>query len=390
MTDLYLDIPEELKGQPKRTIADYVEQNGVLVPRRFDTLAEARRSHKAILLRSEHPQDYDGVSGLLDSFTLSKMLFKCHSMGKSISFWATGLPSRDEIKKQYIEFLKPKKGYSSQLNRYCRFSEQDWDKMVKEISFSLWEHLPGINHTVIADTAIPNQHHVFSFKDESQRYVYDYALVENDQIVNQFSFRRDPPNTILEIVQIYEQIRHFPNFDSNHCPIMEFQTHKNKPYFLQYHRGRDFNPAQFELTREPNPEESEAFFVRGCTLPEGLDCKVTFYYAFSPHCNFDPEDEEGSFDLHFNKMFPELQVRKRKLQIIPSRNLDYELLKFAAGHEDISKLYKPEISTILRINNLMDPKKEKELTQLAIEKKNAYVNIHIVSDGRKAYLKLNE
>jgi hypothetical protein len=34
--DHYLENPERLKGQPKRTIADYVEQNGILVPCGFD------------------------------------------------------------------------------------------------------------------------------------------------------------------------------------------------------------------------------------------------------------------------------------------------------------------------------------------------------------------
>ena len=42
--DYYLEDKSRLNGQPKRTIADYVEQKGILVPRRFDTLAEARKS----------------------------------------------------------------------------------------------------------------------------------------------------------------------------------------------------------------------------------------------------------------------------------------------------------------------------------------------------------
>ena len=69
--DHYTTHPEALKGQPKRTIADYVEQHGILVPRRFDSLSEARRSKKAILLRSEHEQEYDGCSGILESIKLS-------------------------------------------------------------------------------------------------------------------------------------------------------------------------------------------------------------------------------------------------------------------------------------------------------------------------------
>ncbi|MBS3095869.1 hypothetical protein J4480_00345 [Candidatus Woesearchaeota archaeon] len=92
--DYYIQNPERLQGQPKRTIADYVEQNGVLVPRRFDSLAEARKSKKAILLRSEHPQDYDGISGLLDSFQLSNIILRAAKIDfKNIVFSPEGMKS---------------------------------------------------------------------------------------------------------------------------------------------------------------------------------------------------------------------------------------------------------------------------------------------------------
>ena len=93
--DYYLQNPEALEGQPKKTIADYVEQNGILVPRRFDSLSEARKSHKRILLRSEHLQEYDGISGLLDSFDLS-----------SSSFPVRGSQSIEEVKPEREE-LEP-------------------------------------------------------------------------------------------------------------------------------------------------------------------------------------------------------------------------------------------------------------------------------------------
>ena len=61
MTDYYLEDRSRLNGQPKRTIGDYVESQGILVPRRFDNLVDARKSNKAVLLRSEHSQEYDGA-----------------------------------------------------------------------------------------------------------------------------------------------------------------------------------------------------------------------------------------------------------------------------------------------------------------------------------------
>lgn len=57
IVDYYLEDRARLEGQPKRAIADYVEQNGIMVPRRFGSLQEARASGKEVLLRSEHQQD---------------------------------------------------------------------------------------------------------------------------------------------------------------------------------------------------------------------------------------------------------------------------------------------------------------------------------------------
>ena len=59
--DYYLEDPNRLKGQPKKTIGDYVEQNGILVPNRFNSLKEAKKSGKKIFLRSERSQDYWGL-----------------------------------------------------------------------------------------------------------------------------------------------------------------------------------------------------------------------------------------------------------------------------------------------------------------------------------------
>ena len=70
--DYYLEDIARLEGQPKRAIADYVEQNGILVPRRFASLQDARASGLPIIARSEHPQDYAGASGILKSLLLYK------------------------------------------------------------------------------------------------------------------------------------------------------------------------------------------------------------------------------------------------------------------------------------------------------------------------------
>lgn len=51
MTDFYLKHPEVLGKQPKRNIAEYVESKVLLVPRRFSSLSESKKSSLKILAR---------------------------------------------------------------------------------------------------------------------------------------------------------------------------------------------------------------------------------------------------------------------------------------------------------------------------------------------------
>src|SRR5688572_21954529 len=67
--DYFLDNPPL---QPKSEIADYVEACGILVPKRYVNLKEALASNKPFIIRSEHPQDYAGASGVLESIDIGK------------------------------------------------------------------------------------------------------------------------------------------------------------------------------------------------------------------------------------------------------------------------------------------------------------------------------
>jgi len=402
--DYYLQNPDRLEGQPKRTIADYVEQNGILVPRRFDSLAEARKSHRGIFLRSEHPQEYEGISGLLDSFNLS-----------SSSFPVRGSQNVEEVKQRYFEKEEKENG-TNLYKQYCKSLGLDEDKFRSQTNFSIWETLKGFNRTVIADSSISGRHHVMTCYHGKGNWLFNYAIVQDGEIEQEFvkPLTEDLRNGLRGLVETYEQVRNLGRFDSNHCPIMEFQTQDGKNYFLQYHRARDFSPSNFTLERTLQEGEIEVPFVRGATAKDGMDCKVTVYY--SGNWYYDAQGEDGSFDLHHNWIFPELQFKKRKLQIISKENLTNEFLSLVVGHSQRSKMFKPEISAIFPIESVMrdnevlwggyenvhlgngqkyvprDPilKDGEEIFNFGEEAKNeqnSYMNLHFVSDGRKAFVR---
>jgi hypothetical protein len=383
MTDYYVTNPEKLNGQPKRSIADYVESCGFLVPRRFIRLAEARRSGLPIICRSEHRDEYDGPSGLLLSPALNE-------------FPATG--DIDELKRLVLQRVIAE----MHIEEYCALIGSDAKRFRDEISFSFWEMMGGHNRTVVADSSIPNRHHVMTYlaKDHIELF-NNYAVVEDGTVLQSFgsTLTEELVQDVPRLIQTYENIRHLPRFDPNHCPIMEFQTLGKKDYFLQYHRTRDFQPATFRLVDIPLEDRGiQALFVRGATSPEGIVCKTAAYYVNNPADTARERglpEEDASFDKPPHDIFSEVMVRRRKAQMIDSHSLEQTASNFVCGHNPRSKLFKPGLSVIVNMITRLEGRSLLSVDDWKRIVKNArdsgedqYLNIRVISDGREASVKV--
>lgn len=392
MTDWYLEDKSRLNGRPKETIAEYVESQGILIPRRFASLEEARKSKKRILLRSEHPQEYDGVSGLLDSFCLSDSVLGYKEKFGNEYFYPKGIKTLEELKEKYFDFLENFNPHA-QYKQFCKITQISLGDFRKEAGFSIWQALRGYKKVIVADTCIAKRWHVMTQFHHKGKYFHNYGILEEGKPIKQFIQNMTPEleKDTWRLIEGYERIRNLPHFDNNHCPIMEFITSENKDYFLQYHRCRDFVPVDFTLDREPEEGEKVVPFVRGATGKEGMTAKVTVYYAKSEDFGFDADIEEGSYDFHWNNVFPELQVRKRKLQCMEIKgdsNLELKLLKVTVGHDSRSKMFKPQVSIIHDIDDILNGEKTEEIYERTkTTGKNQYIDLRVVSDGRKAYVK---
>jgi hypothetical protein len=401
MNDYYLEDQTRLEKQPKRTIADYVESQGILVPRRFSSLSEARTSGLPILARSEHEQDYNGCSGLVDSVDLD---YKDY----------LSIKNEEELKAKVLE--DPNIG-TPLWKQFCKFTGYNETIFQQEVSFSFWELLKGYKRTIIADSAVPKRYHITTSYRKDGKYFDNWSVVENGEIIEQFiqPFTAELKEGLPALIDFYEQIRNLSRFNRNHCPIMEIQTLNGKNYFLQYHRTRDFSSADFTLDRAPEQKEIIIPFVRGATSKEGMSGKVTAYYAGSIDWNFEFQDEEGSWDFHTNHVIPELRVRNRKIQMIePAGEVWWQLLKYVLDHAQRSKLFKPQVSAIIPFVNLMknneviweanegiiygggrkyphrEPilKEGEEIVSFTPKNgKNSYMMLNIVSDGKRAFVR---
>ncbi len=375
MADYYLKDHTRLHGQPKRTVGDYVENNGILVPRRFDSLAEARAVGIPFLARSEHPQDYDGASGIIP--TLSD-----RNLSDTLS--------EEDLKRKALS----DKDFGSKYNAYCALLGTDEKQFGEDISFSFWQEIDGYNRTIVADSALPHKYHIMTTKIVKP-FLPNYALVEEGKLVTQYG---TPLMNVLidglpELLELYESIRTLPHFDANHCPIMEFQTESEtgKNYFLQYHRTRDFVPVSFRIERPALGNEITSLFVRGATPSEGTTFDLTVIPGRFLHKKREaltiPELEDAAF-LSRWILYDETMARRRRCIFSKVRNVEDCLIPAARGHTTRSALFKPELSIIVSNNAVCSEQEFRTLWYRGKETgEDQKIKVHVVSDGRKAYIR---
>lgn len=375
MVDKYLQDLGMLEGQPKRVIADYVESNGILVPRRFSSFSEAVSSGVPVIARSEHTLEYLGMSGLLESPSLND----------------ARIQSERELRDKVLSV--PDSGRSPH-REYCELTGVNEEDFEKGVSFSYWHKLSGTNRTIVADSSIRGRYHITAYEEkETDDWIANYTIVDNGKITEYglHDLTVKLRGTLYSLIEMYEKVRNLSNFDVNNCPIVEAQTLDGKDYFLQYHRTRDFNPSTFVLERQAQEGEIEVPFVRGATLKEGMECDVTVSYAGMNRNSNNKlviqETEDGSMDYHTWCVFSEIMVSKRKLQVIQKEDLQLGFMQAAEGHLLRSKLIKPEVSLIMTKDLLIDEEAHSLFIKARETGEDQKIKVHIVSDGRRALIK---
>ncbi|MCK5474329.1 MAG: hypothetical protein KAI53_02900 [Candidatus Aenigmarchaeota archaeon] len=356
--------------QPKKEIMSFLASKGVLVPRIYDSIDEAINGMetKKIMLRSEHPQDYEGSSDLFPNGMLNERLLKADNVTEAIM-------SQEYL---YIENVR------KQIDLHCRLLGLDYNEFMGELSHSAWEKLEGINRVICADSAIKGKYHIVTLKPTSYDVIEDSTIQQlTDNSYNSISL-----DEAKGLVELYEQIRDV--MDTNHCYIVETQSVRNylsdayDHYALQVHRGVDFQNADFKA--EPNRRGVLEFHnVRGATSVDGEDLLLTIKYPkdFRDGPEIIVEDASADASEHsISRVFSEIMFRKRKLQIFPYRDgsdLRYEL----TNHCSRNALFKPKCSVLADKDQMWNV-----FGDLLNRDGLVQTKVNFVSDGRRAYLTL--
>ncbi len=357
-------------GTPKATIGRYVASQCIRTPRIFASYEEALESGVKVIGRSEHTKEYDGVSGLVESY------------GKE------EIAGIEELKKRTLE----RNGLN--VRRFCTLVGIDFEQFKKDLTYSYWELLGGYNRTVTADSAIPGRYHITT-KGEGAR---DASIFENGKRIKHGRYPLKPEliDGLGEIVEFYERIRNLDRFDPKHCPIVEIQTVNGINYFLQYHRTRDFLETTHVLTEAPGLDYIEVDLVRGATSPKGEVIDVTVangWWNRDPRKFPDkvlaiPQNERGACDLHWLDYFTDLMSRRRVLQIIPKEDVATALMKLGDEHINRSEWLKPQVSVMMHLDKLIPYKEWEPMADKAGNTaEDQHIKVHVVSDGRRAFIK---
>lgn len=192
-----------------------------------------------------------------------------------------------------------------------------------------------------------------------------------------------------KLIELYEKVRNLDRFNPNHCPVMEFQLSANNHqlYFLQYHRARDFRSSSHQLTRSPMQDEIVALWVRGATPPEGKEFTVGFIAnpEAAPNFSHDGMVRGVGFKI-FNPAYDYL-----------TRNVGLNILRvqenrwYEDSHGLISGWMNPEVSfgvTYDQSHWIVSGSTNIDLIYRAPNPNALTAKVRVVSDGRKAYLKV--
>lgn len=398
MRDAFLKTPPL---QPKREICDYLESEGIRVPARIATLNDAIREGNRFIMLGEHPQDYDGASDLLRSrvvvperhfrpeekvySTEEEVIAKVksdHSYAGTMAL-LNHLPILSQETAQELLIHET----SHTLKQYCSLLGISFEQFARQASFSYWQYIEGINHTVVADTAIEHRYHIFSSLMKQGDRIASYIIWENG-LPTELAYPGKHAAMLTKraprLIELYESVRTLPKFDPKHCPIIEIQTDKDESdYCLQVHRTSDFEPRQIDLS---DVKDEETYFSRGATPEKGT------VYDISVQCGENgavlPEQflpNAGAYLPTMSTAFIELNVKMRGAHLVHAkvRDDDYEFMKLAENHSNRSELFKPPVSVQVPITDIMNRNEWRKMQ----DDPSLSIPVEITSDGRRATVK---
>lgn len=340
------------------------------------------------MLRSEHPQDYDGLSGILNSKQLyneyhypitergdpeydasryaydgrygARRTYEGPLQAKAHigPYWFDGPPQTEDAANQLRQRLFDGTAAIDNFMYYGTWQKEleyvygladEWgygNMLRPDLDYaraSRWEHIPGINIRIFRDPVITDKYYIGG-RDAHHTWIVTDGYRSPDVEAHTKRGWRDgeKPETLQytlptnRIINIYEQIRNLPYFDQTQAPVMELQYGDDgELYFLQYLKtGQAIkDPGEFRLPAGDGIVTINE--VRGVTNKRGENVKI---YLDPQHLGGQMHGHGFYMDFNLSHGM-EAQVASSIGSVVV---LNY-MLSFKDNHYNSAPLYRPKV-----------------------------------------------
>lgn len=393
-----------LPAQPKFEIGQYVADQGFRVPLITDQAKwEKAFDDGTAMLRSEMPQDYDGLSGLLPSERLARSHAQewakangefVRELGQLV---IRGLRSGELNPSDYMEMLRgPYRNWAfieaERTMTAAYFGALDQLDM-RNASASRWRYIEGANVSVFADPHVGGRYHfgVLPFYPEnpdSYRCIGGYQFDSGEYDTPKQFRKHDVPFVARPFVEFYEQIRNLSRFDNTQCPVLELQQDpEGNIYFLQYLKTGQRQQLTEPFDLPSSDETLRTFNVRGITSPTGKEMRM----FMAPNLLTKGMEGEAIFCGLIHPRRIEVQFASRAAAFI----LHEAYISFKNNHFDASPLYRPPLAAGLsdcyhspepvlkKVGEIVDETLVTKVDRFSREVV-PYIDIKVTSNGHEA------
>ncbi len=404
-SDYFLSHPPK---QPKKEIVQALGGDALI----YDTFTEAMESWKEFLLRSEHFQDYNGSSWLIDSPLVSKVLIlkyrNKHPDYLNVSIteeienkkdWH--IESYDEYQEIYEKIIaciwkrsdvvinKLLGSLFCEQNKMKSYFLHTWitkKDFIEELTFTPWKKLSGNNYWITEDNAIKWKYHIYVTWNNVFHCTYKSGDFE-------FLFWDATDSDLMEIEHViyaYKSKSSHEKLDQNHNYIMEFQAEQSgNVTHLQAHRWRvdNFHP-EFIIDRELEEGELETLYAIWRTPEEGIIVDIPFRFWWQ--WLWESKNYKWSIWLAQSSghVMAEIISRYQIFTLFYWWSLEHLFRNALDSHFAKNLMFKWQVFSLIK-ERIIPDEISRKIGQIANMKSEVYtLSIRIISDGNKSYIKI--
>ncbi len=391
-----------LAPQRKDLDAAHAAAQGIRIPRVFTAFEEGRdfvlQQNGKLIIRTEHPLEREGLSGLNMSHTVSLEDVVLHEQEGGL--FASFRDFNSVLLDYMMQDWHKKRGSA---RHYCELHGLSLDEYVAGLTHSYWEYVSGYNLYVVADPVISNRYRLFAgwneLKNNSREYpVTSYDVFDGEVKLTGGRTHAAVIEKIGDILRLYNKVREV--FGQEMCWVVEMQLAGNgELYFLQRSVGQLFKPCEWSF----GPPETCHFLVghqygfgevRGTTPKEGVELSFLFERGVRAKW-FKDYEHSAILDSHISSPV----VEQKRVASMPY------VQTYPQGHGDGARdphssilplvraplyLYLPDLHDLLppefewEHDRVKKAKRERVRDWYSDPKRMPQITLHVRSDGNEA------